>query len=57
MDQKLLIRESAGRGTMYCLPSALIADIVGGDWQASSGGLGSSPSPSHPEQAYLHYDT
>lgn len=42
VDHKLLIREGTGRGTLYCLPSARIADIVGGDWQTSSGGLGIS---------------
>lgn len=42
VEQKLLIQEGSGRGTLYCLPSARIADLVGGNWQASSGGLGVS---------------
>ena len=36
------MRRPCGRGTLYCLPSARIADLVGGDWQASSGDLDSS---------------
>ena len=48
VDRKLLVQDGSGRGTIYCLPSARIADLLGGltrmlagDWKLtpSSGEL------------------
>lgn len=41
VERQLLLQEGSGRGTLYCLPSARVADLA--DEPTSSGGLGVSP--------------